>query len=179
MSFSFSEIINSVFCAIIYGVVYFLFFIFSRFLYSRIGHLKYFLSSVFNYSKINEFKRNVAEAFSPYGGVRFFEILLFGIGYILLSYFSLDGCIRVYMALISYFTFYLFKIFLFLRVYKALNFLFDHLEFPFIFVFRVINLPFIWAYRKLSQIFANFLVKFIKTKSRYTPTVLDKQNKKC
>ena len=179
MSFSFSEIINSVFCAIIYGVVYFIFFIFSRFLYSRISHLKHLLFSLYNYSKINEFKRIVTEAFSPNGVVTFFEILLFGMGYILLSYFSLDGCIRVYMALISYFAFYLLRKLLFLRVYKTLNYLFDHLEFPLIFVLRVINLPFIWFYRKLSQIFVNFLGEFIKTKSRYTPTVLDKQNKKC
>lgn len=179
MSFSFSEIINSVFCAIIYGCGYFVYFTILRILLSRLRDVKFFIRSTYDYSKITEKKRRGDVALKPSSVTAFFDIFIFGIGFILLSYFALDGCLRVYMVIVSSFVFFSLKKLLYSRTSCVAGKLLDHIELPLLVCLRVMLLPFIWIFRKLSQNGTNYLGKFIKLKHSYDTSSIDKRNKKC
>ena len=179
MSFSFSEIINSVFCAIIYGGGFFAFFVIFRILLSRLRDIKLFIRSSYKYSRITDRKCRGSTHQNASSITVFFDILFFGIGFILLSYFALDGCIRVYMALVTSFVFFALKKLLYSRTFSGVGLLLDYIELPLIFCLRVALLPLIWIFRKLLQNGTNYHDKFIKMKHRCGPSPLDKQNKKC
>lgn len=174
MSFSYSEIVHSVLYAVLYGGIYFSIFLFSRIAFSKIADLKKLLISLFVYPKITERSRCTEGLIKTSSLMTFFDILIFGLGFILLSYFSLDGCIRIYMAVISCSVFFTLKKFLFFRLHSLFLFIIYCVEYPLIFILRIIILPFIHLIRKKSRIGSNFLCKLMKLNENYDFDAIDK-----
>lgn len=59
--------------------------------------------------------------------IAFLSIVFFSVGFVLLSYLSLDGIIRLYMLVLSFASFYLLKITIFDFLRRLTTFIFDYM----------------------------------------------------
>lgn len=100
ITFSLNSLFNSCVCAIIYGIVYSLFF-------AIIQTISVLPNFICRFSKNATSSDRLQIMTKPCSGiVVFVAVLFFFIGFTFLSYYTLDGLIRVYLLLISVLIFY-------------------------------------------------------------------------
>ena len=154
--FSFSEILCSVFCAILYGAIF-------SILYCTIECLIYFLNlckyipkhGIF-YSKILSLSidTDVKETNKKNTFFIFLRIIMFAIGFMLLSYITLDGKIRLYMLILSSAS-YLISNFVFFTFFKRIvTWIFEKIFMFLVVIFRLFAFP--------IKIFVQFITKKCK-----------------
>lgn len=144
ISFSLGEILGSVIYALAYGVVFSVAFSLCRLIRGILFALPEITIESIKYKKIfplPNFKQYIdPKIIGPLFG--FVWIIIFTLGFILISYFSLDGVIRIYMLLIAFASFYLSN-FLFCDILnKILLFILNLILQLFCLILRVIILPF-------------------------------------
>lgn len=127
ITFSIREIIFSALSAVIFGVVFSAFVCTLDMLIGVASSLPEFLIASVRFDKVfpparlsvSARKRSVGPIYL------FFCILIFALGFSLLSYISLDGEIRIYMLILSFASFYLSKISFCNFLTRAILWLFD------------------------------------------------------
>lgn len=125
MTFSAGEIFSSVVYALIYGIAFAMMLsvikAIKEGIYASLEYLKNIskndrIFSLPSLKRVNFMHRTGAVAHA-------LSILLFAVGFSLLSYLSLDGQIRLYMLILSFASFYLSKIVFFDFLNKAIGFI--------------------------------------------------------
>ena len=159
--FSFFEIINSVIMAVAYGL-------FFPFIPSLLLLVEAFTSSCFDIlrsigqGKKNRYKFKLKKE-HPKKTFVVLNIVLFFLGFILLSYIALDGVIRIYLLIIVFASFYLSKIHIFCYFEKLLEAFVTFIIHVFSAFFEVISYP----PRKVFSI----LRKIIKKRDLLSPKI--------
>ena len=101
--FTLSEIIISILGSVVFGILF-------SFLFACIQHIAILPEYLFLIFKKNDFKDFIKYEKIQCGfGLTLLMFLLFAIGFILLSYCFLDGCVRAYMLCISLLFFFISK----------------------------------------------------------------------
>ena len=111
IAFSTDEIVRSVYYSILYGMLYCGFISIFQVASGLLLSLKELLNHVLNYEKIFILpKRILSTKFGKIGPFTVFLYFIFySIGFVLLSYLTLDGIVRIYMIIISSATIFLLK----------------------------------------------------------------------
>jgi hypothetical protein len=84
------------------------------------------------------------------------DILVFGVGFIFLSYAALDGALRFYMLILSFAAFYLSNFAFFEFLSRILNIFFDYLELCVLIFIRIIMFPIRQLIKKCQKMFKKF-----------------------
>ena len=101
--FTLSEIIISILGSVVFGILF-------SFLFACIQHIAILPEYLFLIFKKNDFKDFIKYEKKQCGfGLTLLMFFLFAIGFILLSYCFLDGCVRAYMLCISLLFFFISK----------------------------------------------------------------------
>lgn len=181
MYFSATEIFESVISALVLGSVFGIFCIFVSTLFDFLSSAFLSLRSLFTYEKIFERPSLLSpekreRKSSIEGIITFLTTVVFGLLYILLSYYSLDGAIRVYMLLLfggSYLGVFL-PLSRYLKPY-FLRALFALLILLVYFI-RILIAPFRWFFACLCRISQKITKKAQKIQNKSNLT-LDKRKK--
>lgn len=119
--FTLKEIFNSVIYSIIYGFIFSAFYNLEKTLISNAKDIAEIPRNAIYYDKVfSLLKQEKNYKFSIGKIFIFVSILLFTIGYVVLSYFALDGLIRFYVLFFSLISFYLSNILVFSKLGKLL-----------------------------------------------------------
>ena len=176
ISFTTEEVLFSLLCGVLYGFVFSLFNeligIFVTFIFANAKLFR----SILKYENIfekNEFLIRKKREYSSFLTATI--IVLFFFGFILLSYITLDGVIRLYLLFVSFAAFYLSKITVCKMIGGVLLRLLNLLFSVFLISFRILLLPFRKIYVYINRILSKW--KFILTSKRRT--TLDKKTRKC
>ena len=157
ISFSINEIHLSIGYAAGYGVAYSAIFSLCLLLRAVIFSLSKILSDIFKFEKIfplPSFKKHIK--LSERGAVfSFLSVIIFTLGFVLISYFALDGVLRVYMLVFAFASFYLSKFALFDFLNRLFVWIFDKL------------LMLLCLFLRISFAPIRFLFKFIKSRIIY------------
>ena len=105
--FDFATIIESSVSALIFGLLFSFLYTLSALFFNAIYAFFFFLSKPNTTSNSEETDNILSKIKSTPLSIKVVFILLFGIGFTLLSYLTLDGIIRLYMIAISLFAFFL------------------------------------------------------------------------
>lgn len=180
ISYTFTEIFNSLLSALVFGSVFSLFcsicrlarLYFGMLLSALYGSVVYD-GKLFSRPDLNRFERRHRESRLISEISAFFSVVLFFWGIILISYLTLDGDVRIYLVIFAFLAFLISER-LFSRFFiKILCFGFELILFSFTVILRIIILPF--------KIIFSFLSKIVRKNSiltKITPfTTLDKQSK--
>lgn len=144
MTFSFAEILRSVFYAIIYGCIFEFCVLVIKLIKGVIEVAGESFQSIIHFKKLmplpsfSEIK--TTDNLGPFLSAAL--ILSFSLGFSLLSYIALDGEIRIYLLLISFASFYLSKFVFFVFLNKLLIRIFRFIFIIFSLAIRLIILPF-------------------------------------
>ncbi len=111
------ETVSSVFSAAIFGAIFAFFDTILKILSVELNHIKKIKEHLFSNKRLfeipkrsNALKDGKIEKSKIFGEVAtFLKILLFTLGFILLSYYALDGAVRIYLLLFAVGFFLLFK----------------------------------------------------------------------
>lgn len=145
MSFTMREILASVAFGCLFGFLFFMIFTAVNLLIYRSRVFFTFPLLLIQYDKILEnpiknIGRNKIKANST---IFFLFVILFFLGFVLLSYYVLDGCIRIYLFLLSVCTFFISKALL----YELLNSFLDRVIgaafYLLVLCFRIFIFPFL------------------------------------
>ena len=112
IAFTYGEIVSSILLAILYGCLYAVLFSLVCLIVNMVLSLPKIIRDTLSFDKIlppPSFK-NLKTDNSCGGFLSFICVILFTIGFLLLSYLALDGVIRIYMLILSFASFYLSKI---------------------------------------------------------------------
>ena len=141
--FSLSEILLSVISASVYGAIFAFFAVFARF---TVDSCRSFLPTVVMSSQKKCSLRSLLfhERVEPKSRTRgaggevavFFEVTLFFIGIILVSYYSLDGAVRIYTVALAVASFFISRRLLDISVFKLLSTAFTFFFFSVGFILR-------------------------------------------
>lgn len=162
MHFTSSEILISLLYAVVFGALFFI-------LYSAVSILKYelgrlidILPTVFQYDKILEkpTKKQGRNENQEGGAFAFMSVIIFALGFVLLSYYALDGCVRIYLLLFALSSFFIPKALLYEKIALIFEWVFEVLFYALIIAFRIAAWPFLRLFLylkgkelKLRQIF--------------------------
>lgn len=167
MYFSSQEIFESVISALVLGSIFAVICIFVGTVYDFLFSLFSSRRGIFRYAKIFEKPTIISVGEKEKVGalgqlITFFKVVTFGLLYILLSYYSLDGEMRIYLLLLfaaSYF-------FLYITLHKLLRprflWLLQSVSIMLIYVIRVFLVPLRLIWKILSQ----FVKKTVKMASK-------------
>lgn len=110
--FTADEIGRSLLIALAYGVFFCLIISLFDVIYGTIKDLFYSLKQIIVYEKITSEVNFVELKIKKEGSAAgvFVSVVLFFIGYILISYMTLDGCVRIYMLIVSSASLFLLKL---------------------------------------------------------------------
>ena len=149
--FSSREIAFSVLCALVYGCCFSVFSSLISVILGLFERIKKMPLDLIKYEKITSFDTPIRGNDSRKAklGEKIFNLFLFTVGFILLSYLCLDGILRVYMLFICSASFYLSKIAFSDFLSRALILLFDVLYRAFTIIFRVFFYPIFFIARKI------------------------------
>ena len=148
--FTAEEIFGSIIYAALYGGGFAAFYVLATFLSEELIMIKYVLKSSAKYDKFFEIPESLkcgdtkAEVSDTLAAIlKFSFILLYGVGFILLSYFALDGTFRIYLLAITLMSYWM--VFLTLRatLVKILSKIVFLLNITTIYIFRLLLYPFI------------------------------------
>ena len=157
ISFSINEILVSIGYAAGYGVAYSAIFSLCLLIRALIFSLSNILSDIFRFEKIfplPSFKKHIK--LSERGAIfSFLSVIIFALGFILISYFALDGVVRVYMLFFAFAAFYLSKFVLFDFLNKIFVWFFDKL------------LMLLCLFLRISFAPIRSLFKFVKSRLKY------------
>ncbi len=152
--FSGIEIFLSLSSSVIYGAVFALFVCFFFLLSTLIKNgKKAFVSALDPKSRRIRSKQlevYLKKELSATG--KFFLILLYTLGYVLLSYYSLDGCVRIYTLLFSLLSLFVFKLLLSDSVLRLILLLFNRLIVILALILSIFAYPFKKLYIKKYNI---------------------------
>lgn len=175
MHFTVSEIFSSVLFAFIFGAGCAFLYMLALSIFDQLAYILLFPKYIFCYSekilsippKTNSGRK---EKGSPV--LTFFSIIIFTLGFILLSYFALDGSIRLYMLVISLSSLFLVKKVLLSKIFSLLNISVYYLFSYIIIALRVVTYPFLRSFFYIKK-------KILKQKcvlsSNRADAVLDKR----
>ncbi len=156
ISFSTGEIMISVGYAILWGIVFSAAYALCILLVGLMRSLPKIVRDIFVFDKILP-----TPSFASYLSIgkrgaffSFASVVIFTVGFNIISYFSLDGVIRIYMLIISSAAFYVSKIVLFDILSKLLLWLISALLMMLCVVFRLLVTPLKWLF--------SFLINNIK-----------------
>ena len=153
MHFSIGEIFISIICSLIYGALFFVFYTATVIIKVQLEDAKAIIKIAFVYDKI--FKKptiNIGRSEKSCGNLlSFLLVSLFSVGFILLSYYALDGCVRIYVLLLSLFSFFALKWLLFEKTVS----LFEHITYwilcVFVILLRMFTFPILRFLRYLKK----------------------------
>lgn len=166
ISFTSGEILLSLLYSLVYGVLFFIFYTLICLLKNEVGLLKSLPESIIRYDKILEkpikMRGRIAKEQSP--DVVAVSIIAFALGLVLLSYYALDGCVRIYLIIVSLTSFFAIKSLAFDKIFILLTSIFGFLIYLFTIALRIIIFPFLRLFsffRKKSSVFCAFLKKIL------------------
>ena len=165
--FSGEQILFSILYSLIYGGIFALFVCFLSVLSTMIKNGAYMLACFFIPGrKLTASDLRVFEKEEKSGFIIYLYIILFTLGFILLSYIALDGCIRAYTLLFSLISFYLIRLILKNSFSIFVLAIYNHLLSVAYKLFCCITYPFVvivaYIYKRLVKVFLkrkNFQVK--------------------
>jgi hypothetical protein len=168
MSLGITEVLMSLVYAILYGAGYALAFAVVSCLAGQGERFRGFLPMLLEYDKILEkpIKNKGRTEYKPGNVFLFCAVIFFAIGFLLLSYFALDGCLRVYMLLASVTSFLLTKSLACDKIYFILDALFGFLFFVLVAILRLPISVLLRFARKIKEYIIDFIYK--------TRVILDK-----
>lgn len=145
MQFTMCEVIRSLVCGTIYGIAFFFFYTVILLLISQFGRFYELPVSIVKYDNFFEktIKNGGRNSFSLKSPLIFFLAILFAIGFVLLSYYALDGCLRIYLFMVSVFTFLVLRKILFNSIYTLLDIVFEVLFYVVSITLRIVFFPFL------------------------------------
>ena len=153
ITFGVSEIFASMLYACIYGFLFSSIYSFITALFSSFKFLPKKISNIFHKPRLfSSLKtdRTIIEN-NPCGTSIACFVIIFALGYVFLSYFALDGLIRLYMLVIAFASFYLSK-FVFFGIFTFVFFaVSDILVLITAYVLRIISWPFVIFYMKFEK----------------------------
>lgn len=178
--FTLEEILSSILSAALFGAVFAVILVVLAVVFKELQLILSLPWQVFSYQGSIKSKPTVrvllpkSGKFSSFldGAAVFVKILLFTVGFILLSYHSLDGSVRIYMLIISLAAYFSVKMLLEMSIFILFDRLFTWLWHRLIIILRIVTLPisrlifFIWKYLH-SKIFKKY--------SNVQPDSLDKR----
>ena len=125
IGFSFEEIYGSMLYAITWGAVFCAAFSLCGLILGIVGSFGRICRVIFVYEKIfappTKEELKIVPRYNAL--LSFVSVLIFTLGFAVVSYFSLDGVIRLYMLILSFASFYLSKIVFFDFLNKAIGFI--------------------------------------------------------
>lgn len=159
--FTSQEIAFSLLCAVIFGVLFSVICSLMTVLFSLLKKIRTFPHDIIKYDKISSVtvSKTPSSAKKTSLAGKIFGIILFTVGFVLLSYLCLDGTIRVYMIFLSIASFYLSKVAFFDFLQKALIVLTDILYRYVVVIFRVFLYPLSFIFRKICVKFQKILTR--------------------
>ena len=148
--FTAEEVFNSIIYAALYGGGFAVFYVLVTFLSEEFIMIKYILKSSGKYDNFFRIPESLkcgntkAEISDPLAAIlKFSFILLYGVGFILLSYFSLDGTFRIYLLAITLISYWLVCFTLRVTLIKILSKIAFLLNITAVYIFRLLLYPFI------------------------------------
>jgi len=174
MPFTVQEILRSLIYAAVFGIGFFLFFTVAAIIVNQIRRLRFLPSLIIKYDKISEktIKNNGRIENKSNSVSVSAAVVLFILGFLLLSYYALDGIIRIYLFLVSFISFAAAKQLFYKHIYSIINTIFDVAYHLFVLALRILCLPFLRIY---LYIYSKYIIKILY-KTRAT---LDKSKIKC
>ena len=162
MHFSVGEIILSLIGALIYGALFFVFYTATVIIKVQLEDAKAIIKTTFRYDKIfKKPKINIGRNEKYCGtALSFLLVLIFTLGFILLSYYILDGCVRIYVLLLALFSFFVFRRFLFEKAVLFFEQIFCGILFAFVILIRIFTLPILRLYRYFNKKRGNLAKKY-------------------
>ncbi len=159
ISFSIHEILLSLGYAAGYGVAYSAIFSLCLLLRAIIFSSAEIVAEIFKFEKLfplPSFKKHIK--LSDRGAVfSFFSVIIFALGYVLISYFALDGVVRIYMLVLAFASFYLSKFALFDFLSRIFVWIFDKLLMLLCLCLRICFTPIRFIARLVKRKFKYFL----------------------
>ena len=151
MHFSMTEVLWSLIYALIFGGCFFLFYIAAVVLKSECKRITTLPRLIIKYDKIFEKQAiNKSRTDCSLGAVtKASLVILYSLGFVLLSYYALDGCVRMYLLFLSITTFLFLKIVLEDIILRFIKSVFDSVFYLILILFRIAVFPFL-------RIFLNF-----------------------
>lgn len=125
MTFSSAEILESMICALIYGASFAALLSLAMLIKGLVVKSGEIFKEIIGFEKIFPLPRFKEIVFAQGCGavLSFFAVVSFAVGFSMLSYYSLDGELRLYMLILSFASFYLSK-FVFSEVFVKIFLLF-------------------------------------------------------
>lgn len=102
--FTAEDVFRSILCSIIYGICYAFLLTFFEVIICEKRGLNQYINSIFKYEKLSKIERpdtTPSNYILQNRIILSFSIFLFFAGYLLLSYFTLDGALRMYVLIIA------------------------------------------------------------------------------
>ncbi len=162
--FSTGEMLFSLLYAIAFGVGFFLLFAAVSVLKKQIKRIAALPILLVRYDKILEkpTKNKSRNADEAGAAMTFIFVILFALGFILLSYYALDGCVRIYILLLALVGFILPKGLLYERLFLIFDRIFDLVFYVVTVALRVTVFPFLRLFLHFKTKKYKFKLPFIK-----------------
>ncbi len=166
MHFTSGEILISLLYAVVFGIGFFVFYTSACIFKYELVRLIGVLPSTFRYDKILEKPTKIQGRCEKQQGVifAFMSVIIFAIGFILLSYYALDGCIRVYLLLFALSSFFIPKVLFYEKIALIFEWIFEALFYALIIVFRIAAWPFLRLFLYLKSKELKLRQAFLKNK---------------
>lgn len=145
MYFEQSEILLSVISATLLGIIFAFFCIFIRLIYRELYRLflslkeAVFYERIFARVKLCELKKTTPRLLLSIGA--FLQTLTFGVLYILISYYSLDGALRAYTLVLALIFYLLVDKFLSRKIFLLFERIFSPIFVIFVYILRIFCFP--------------------------------------
>lgn len=143
MDFSFEEIISSVLYALIYGAGFSIFYMLISLFFVMIRAFRQVFVEIISFDKILPSPTVKIDNTESGGGgfFAFLSVVLFFVGFLFLSYFTLDGVIRFYMLVLSSASVYILYSAFYGFLRKVIVMIFNHILFLFSTIVRLVIFP--------------------------------------
>ncbi len=178
MYFSIAEIFLSLLYASIFGGGFFLFYIVVKVLKREVKKISFLPGLLIRYDKILE-KPTINRGRINYSFDSMISAILaiiYSLGFLLLSYYALDGCLRIYLLFVSLAAFLIPKKLLTERLLWLTEKLFDSVFYLVTILLRIAIFPFLRLVLRFKAKKHQFCPKNNDNKTR---AILDKNNIKC